>query len=77
MIESAATTVGSNLFNAGPLSFNMQLTAWCIGASSLIINPMIKRVDLANFAFVRSFINLESVNKKEWINYAIYKSKKI
>lgn len=51
MINSANTSFGSNLLDAGPLDTKMQLIAWILGLSPLLVNLIIKEIDLDKFNF--------------------------
>ena len=72
MINSAHTTFGSNLLDAGPLDAKMQLIAWILGVSPLLVNLLIKEIELDKFNFTDpeklKFINLEACDQSEWIN---------
>ena len=72
MIHSANTSFGSNLLDAGPLDTKMQLTAWVLGLSPLLVNLVIKEIELDKFNFTdpekKKFINLEACDQSELIN---------
>ena len=69
MINAAKTEIGSAILGAGPLSDNMQITAWCFGAFSLVVNVALKQIPIDPlFKKISKSIDLESENKEEWIN---------
>lgn len=67
MLLAARTKLGSALLGATELTRTMIITAWAIGFSCLLINPIIKKVNLENFDLVE-IIDLEKENDNEWIN---------
>lgn len=60
MINLSETQLGSALLGAGPLNFNMQLTAWILGSLSLVVNVALKQIPLENFTFIEKHVDLES-----------------
>jgi hypothetical protein len=47
----------------------MQITAWCFGAFSLVVNVALKQIPIDPlFKKISKSIDLESENKEEWIN---------
>ena len=69
MINAAETSFGSAILGAGPLTQSMQITAWCLGAFSLVVNVALKQIPIDPlFRKISKSIDLESNNKDEWIN---------
>jgi len=58
----------SKILGAAPLSTGMQITAWSLGAFSLIVNLGLKKIPLAPFAKIINYIDLESEKDNELIN---------
>ena len=66
-IKAANSNLGSALLGTAPLTQEMQLTCWLLGATSLLVNLVLKKIPLANFKFTEG-IDLENDNKNEFIN---------
>uniref|UniRef100_A0A7S3IHV2 Cation-transporting P-type ATPase C-terminal domain-containing protein n=1 Tax=Strombidium inclinatum TaxID=197538 RepID=A0A7S3IHV2_9SPIT len=67
MINASNSTLGSALLGTAPMSVNLQITCWAIGAFSLVVNVILKQIPIENFSFTRH-IDLESENSDEFIN---------
>jgi len=67
IIMSGSTSLGKALFGVEELTRTEQMICWVIGASSLVINLVVKKISVDKFAFIES-INLERSNPSEFIN---------
>lgn len=67
IIMSGSTSLGNALFGVEELTNTEQIICWVIGASSLFINLIVKKISVDKFAFIES-INLERNNPSESIN---------
>lgn len=67
-IQQMSITKLAWVFQTAQLSRNLQIVCWSIGASSLIVNIVVKKVDFMAFGFMND-INLEKVVEDEFINW--------
>jgi len=68
MIHFCENGLLSKILGAAPLSPGMQITAWSLGAFSLVVNVGLKKIPLAPFAKIFNYIDLESEKENELIN---------
>lgn len=68
MIHFCENGLLSKILGAAPLSAGMQITAWSLGAFSLIVNVGLKKIPLEPFAKIFNYIDLESEKETELIN---------
>jgi len=67
MIKAGSSTLGSALLGTAPLTTNMNIVCWVLGAFSLVINVLLKQIPLSKFRFAEK-IDLESGNKNGFID---------
>jgi len=67
MLFSANYSVFSALFGTAPLSAEQHALCWGIGASTLIINTVAKKIPRDNFSFTTKF-TLEEENSNDYIS---------
>lgn len=60
--------LGSTLLGVAPITANQNLTCWLLGASTLLVNIILKKIPVRLFEFVNNNIDLELPDEKEWIN---------
>lgn len=60
--------LGSSLLGIAPITADQNLTCWLLGASTLLVNIILKNIPVSLFEFVNNNIDLELPDEKEWIN---------
>jgi len=68
MMIMSNNKLGSSLLGIAPITANQQLTCWLLGASTLLVNIILKNIPVSLFKFVNNNIDLELPDEKEWIN---------
>lgn len=68
MIDFSENPLFTKILGAAPLSRGMQITAWCLGAFSLVVNIALKKIPLAPFARIIKYVDLETKKETELIN---------
>lgn len=68
MINFCENPLFSKILGAAPLSPGMQITAWTLGALSLLVNIGLKKIPLEPFKRVFNYVDLESEKESELIN---------
>lgn len=59
MITAGKTVLGSALLGTAEMTVGMHITAWCLGAFSLVVNRILLKIPVEKFRFSDK-INLES-----------------
>lgn len=68
MMIMSNNKLGSSLLGVAPITANQNLTCWLLGASTLLVNIILKKMPVSLFEFVNNNIDLELPDEKEWIN---------
>jgi len=61
-------TIGSGLLGAAELTTVQHIICVLLGMTSLMVNPLVKKIKLDHFQNVYESIDLEKDNKNEFIN---------
>jgi len=72
MISAGSTTLGSALLGTAELDVPMQVTCWCLGAFSLVVNVALKQIPLD--VFIRTCPDLETESKDDHVSAMLAKS---
>jgi len=68
MMILSSNKLGSTLLGVAPITANQNLTCWILGASTILVNIILKKIPVSLFEFVNNNIDLELPDEKEWIN---------
>lgn len=60
--------LGSKITGTGPLTATQHIVCLCLGASVLLINPLVKMVPRDKFVWISMNINLEEEDDQEGVN---------
>ena len=72
MINLGGTVLGSACLGTAELDLPMQVTCWCLGAFSLVVNVALKQIPLD--VFIRTCPDLETESKDDHVSCMLAKS---
>merc|ERR1712032_862275 len=72
MIDLGSTPLGSAVLGTAALDVPMQVTCWCLGTFSLVVNVALKQIPLD--VFIRTCPDLETESKDDHVSAMLAKS---
>lgn len=64
----SGNTILSQIFTVAPISPGANTACYVLGASTLLVNLIVKKIDVNKFKFVKENVNLEFYDPDEKIN---------
>ena len=61
-------TMMSQIFTVAPISPGANIACYVLGAMTLLVNLLVKKIPVDKFDFIQEYINLEDVKPDEKIN---------